>query len=193
MMLGEVVKDQNIKESFFGRFFKNSGFEISSIAGKGNDIQVLSDYMYAIMFSRRYRSENADRLKNALPIIPYPKSKEYYISLARKGSQLRQLHVKGDVDFGSVNFHFDENENDSHVVGKYSFKADKIYINASSYFDIVSSESWGFYIGGYQPLQKWLKDRKGIKLTENDVIHYKKMISIIGATITLMDEIDEIY
>jgi hypothetical protein len=32
------------------------------------------------------------------------------------------------------------------------------------------------YISGYQPAQKWLKDRAGQKLSFNDILHYQKII-----------------
>ncbi len=31
----------------------------------------------------------------------------------------------------------------------------------------------------YQPAQKWLKDRKGRKLTNEDIEHYQKIIKIL--------------
>jgi len=37
--------------------------------------------------------------------------------------------------------------------------------------------AWEFYIGGYQPAQKWLKDRKGRELSYDDIQHYQKIIS----------------
>ena len=39
----------------------------------------------------------------------------------------------------------------------------KVFINDTQYFDNVPKIAWDFFIGGYQPAQKWLKDRKGIK------------------------------
>ena len=52
-------------------------------------------------------------------------------------------------------------------------------------------EVWEFQIGGYQVLYKWLKDRKGRKLSIDDIIHYQKIIVALGQTIRLMAEIDE--
>lgn len=66
-----------------------------------------------------------------------------------------------------------------------------MFINNKSYFEI-SEKVWHFQIGAYQPLEKWLKDRKGKTLSENDIDHYKQMIAAIQRTIELMDEIDQI-
>ena len=47
------------------------------------------------------------------------------------------------------------------------------------------------YPGGYQPAQKWLKDRKGRTLTFDDIAHYRKIIAVLLETDRLMKEIDE--
>ncbi|HUH27497.1 type ISP restriction/modification enzyme, partial [Gelidibacter sp.] len=68
----------------------------------------------------------------------------------------------------------------------------KVYINDHQYFDKVPLVAWEFYIGGYQPAQKWLKDRKGRKLEFDDILHYQKIIVALTETDRLMREIDEI-
>ena len=52
--------------------------------------------------------------------------------------------------------------------------------------------AWNFHIGGYQPAQKWLKDRKGRVLTHEDITHYQKIIVALTETGRLMGEIDKI-
>ena len=71
-------------------------------------------------------------------------------------------------------------------------KTGKVWINDEQYFDNVPEVAWGFYIGGYQPAQKWLKDRKGRKLSFEDIQHYQKIIVALTQTDRLMKEIDKI-
>ncbi|MGD0342675.1 MAG: type ISP restriction/modification enzyme, partial [Bacteroidales bacterium] len=68
----------------------------------------------------------------------------------------------------------------------------KVWINSEQYFDNVPQVAWEFYIGGYQPAQKWLKDRKGRTLTYDDILHYQKIIVALSETDRLMKEIDKI-
>ncbi len=68
----------------------------------------------------------------------------------------------------------------------------KGYINDTQYFDNVPEIAWDFYIGGYQPAQKWLKDRKERKLEFEDILHYQKIIVALSETDRLMKEIDKI-
>ena len=51
---------------------------------------------------------------------------------------------------------------------------------------------WGFIVGAYAPLQKWLKDRSNTKLNGRDIKHYNMMINAIETTIETMNEIDRI-
>jgi len=68
----------------------------------------------------------------------------------------------------------------------------RVYINDRQYFDNVPTIAWNFYIGGYQPAQKWLKDRKGRKLNFEEVLHYRKIIVVLTLTNDIMKEIDKI-
>ena len=70
-------------------------------------------------------------------------------------------------------------------------KTGRVYINESQYFDGVPEVAWNFYIGGYQPAQKWLKDRKDRTLTYEDIFHYQKMIVALSETERIMGEVDE--
>ena len=66
-----------------------------------------------------------------------------------------------------------------------------VYINDTQYFEHVPPEAWNFYIGGYQPAQKWLKDRKGRTLGYDDVVHYQKIVRVLWETGGVMREVDE--
>jgi len=47
------------------------------------------------------------------------------------------------------------------TVDKPVNKDGNVYINDTQYFAYVPEVAYTIYIGGYQPAQKWLKDRKG--------------------------------
>lgn len=82
----------------------------------------------------------------------------------------------------------------TNVVGKPVFKDTKggmgrVWINDDQCFVDVPAIAWEFYIGGYQPAQKWLKDRKGRELSFADIKHYQKIIKILVETDRIMKEI----
>lgn len=66
----------------------------------------------------------------------------------------------------------------------------RVYINKHQYFADVPETAWDFYIGGYQPAQKWLKDRKGRALSYHDIGHYQKIVKILIGTDRIMGEIE---
>jgi predicted helicase len=69
----------------------------------------------------------------------------------------------------------------------------KVVINkAGEGFADVPEEVWNFHIGGYQVAHKWLKDRKGRTLSDEDAAHYRKVLLALAATIKEMAAIDEI-
>jgi type I restriction-modification system DNA methylase subunit len=66
----------------------------------------------------------------------------------------------------------------------------RVHINPHQYFADVPEIAWNFYIGGYQPAQKWLKDRRGRALSWEDIGHYQKIVKILAETDRIMREIE---
>ena len=73
---------------------------------------------------------------------------------------------------------------------QYTDNDQRVWVNASQYFEAVPKNVWEFHGGGYQPCQKWLKDRKGRKLSYDDMQHYRKIVVALNETIRVMGEID---
>ena len=76
--------------------------------------------------------------------------------------------------------------------GEDVFQLGRIWLNETQYFDQIPLVAWEFYIGGYQPAQKWLKDRRGRTLSYEDIRHYQKIIVALTETDRLMKVIDKI-
>jgi hypothetical protein len=64
-----------------------------------------------------------------------------------------------------------------HQDGQGGQVAGRMYINQTQYFEGIEPEVWEFQIGGYQVLNKWLKDRKGRRLSFDDIITTRKSSS----------------
>lgn len=75
------------------------------------------------------------------------------------------------------------------VVDKPHYQDGRVWINETQYFDAAPEVAWRFYIGGYQPAQKWLKDRKGHALSFEDVKHYQRILKILSETDRIMQTI----
>ena len=150
----------------------------------------LFDYIYAVLHSPTYRERYKEFLKIDFPRIPYPKNREQFRDLAEKGKELRLLHLMEDLP-NSIGVSFPQRG--SMQVDVYRWEDNRVYINSEQYFEGVPESAWNFFIGGYQPAQKWLKDRKGMTLSFEDVRHYQHIIYILQQTEQLMTEIDQKY
>lgn len=145
------------------------------------------DYIYGVLHCPAYRSTYAEFLKSDFPRIPWPVTPDEFWDVSAKGAALRKLHLMDAAAIGPTPFPF-LGEGGS-VVDKPRFEDGKVWINATQYFDNALEVSWGFYIGGYQPAQKWLKDRKGRALSFEDVKHYQRILKILSETDRIMGEI----
>lgn len=146
------------------------------------------DYIYGVLHCPAYRATYAEFLKIDFPRIPWPKTPDEFWDVSAKGHTLRQLHLMDPATIGETPYPF-TGEGDN-TVGKPRYEDGKVWINKTQYFDNAPEVSWGFYIGGYQPAQKWLKDRKGRALSFDDVKHYQRILKILSETDRIMQTIE---
>ena len=158
--------------------------EIESKVGQTTPESIF-DYIYGVLHSPSYREKYREFLKIDFPRIPYPETKDKFEHYRKYGEQLRKLHLMTDIPQSNVSFPMGGNC----VVDKPTYDNGRVYINETQYFDNVSQTAWDFYIGGYQPAQKYLKDRKGRTLTLNEVMHYENIITVLQETDRIMKEI----
>lgn len=154
--------------------------------GTPDEVEVL-DYIYGVLHCPTYRETYAEFLKIDFPRIPWPASPDEFWDVSAKGSALRKLHLMEPAAVGDTPYPFMGEGNS--VVDKPCFEDGKVWINATQYFDNAPEVSWEFYIGGYQPAQKWLKDRKGRALSFEDVKHYQRILKVLSETNRIMGEI----
>jgi Type ISP C-terminal specificity domain/N-6 DNA Methylase len=146
------------------------------------------DYIYAVLHSPTYREKYKEFLKIDFPRVPYPRDVSTFWSLVKLGGEIRQIHLlESEVVEEYITQYPEDGDN---MVGKIKYEEGKVYINENQYFDNVPSTAWNFYIGGYQPAQKWLKDRKDRVLSFEDILHYQKIIVALTETARIMQEID---
>lgn len=147
------------------------------------------DYIYGILHTPGYRQKYAEFLKTDFPRIPWPETSAAFWANADLGGELRRLHLMEAAAVGTPMYPF-TGEGDS-TVDKPRFADGKVWINANQGFENVPELAWNFYIGGYQPAQKWLKDRKGRTLNFDDIKHYQKIIKVLVETNRLMELLED--
>jgi hypothetical protein len=148
------------------------------------------DYIYAVLHSPTYREKYKEFLKIDFPKVPYPKDKTTFWQLVEFGGQIRQIHLLESPVIENYITRYPIGG--SNIVDKPIYIDGNVYINSEQYFANVPEIAWSFFIGGYQPAQKWLKDRKDRTLSMEDVFHYQKIIVALIETDRLMKEIDKV-
>jgi len=208
-----IVRKPNLNSEIVHQIAENLSFKFTNEKETTKDtfapIDIL-DYIYAVLHSPTYREKYKEFLKIDFPRVPYPKDQETFWQLVKLGGELRQIHlmespildklitkypVSGSNEVGKVRFEtYDYEATLPNEKGEFDYPdyLGAVYINDTQYFADVPNSAWEFYIGGYQPAQKWLKDRKGRTLVFEDILHYQKIIVALAETKRLMQEIDHI-
>ncbi|KEO90257.1 hypothetical protein EH31_09205 [Erythrobacter longus] len=175
---------------------ESGAFRTATGDSRPDEVKVF-DYIYGVLHCPQYRETYAEFLKIDFPRVPFPPSPEVFRTISGQGEALRRLHLMEDASIGDTAYRFDgeapEGQDNEVEKPRFELQPDgtgRVYINGKGtegqYFEGVPEVSWGFPIGGYQPAQKWLKDRKGRKLSFDDIRHYQKIIKILAETDGIM-------
>ena len=160
--------------------------KIDECVGNKTTPEQVFDYIYGVLHTPSYRERYKEFLKIDFPRIPYPENADEFNRIAAIGEKLRKLHLMQEIPQPlTVSF----NIPGDNIVSEVRFENGKVFINKTQCFENVTELAWNFYIGGYQPAQKWLKDRKNRTLTYDDIEHYRKIIAILLETHNLMQEL----
>jgi len=150
-------------------------------------------YIYAVSYSNIYRTKYAEFLKIDFPKVPFTTDYDLFIKMARLGKKLVDLHLmkSDELNIPVAKFQGDGDN----IVRKpvYDEKRGRVYINKTQYFEGIKENVWKYQIGGYQVLDKWLKDRKGRKLSLEEIKHYCKVVTALKKTMEIQEEIDKLY
>lgn len=159
-------------------------------------------YTYAVLHSPSYRSRYTEFLKIDFPRLPLPGSLDLFRDLTRLGGELVSLHLLESPKLDHFITSYTGPKKPE--VGRVSWSDETVWLDAAGTkkglraspgtigFRGVSEATWNFHIGGYQVCEKWLKDRKGRTLSQEDIEHYQKVIVALNETIGLMKEIDKV-
>jgi hypothetical protein len=174
--------------------------------GKSFGPRDLFDWNYAILHSPTYRQRYAEFLKSDFARLPLPASRGLFEALVPLGTELVALHL---LDGGTLRILTDpktvrlagHGEARVSLAPTFDSKLGRVIINPTRWFETVPEAAWNFHLGGYQPAQKWLKDRAakggqkpnpGRVLAPDDILHYRRIIAALARTAELMPEIDRI-
>ncbi|MFQ5965745.1 MAG: type ISP restriction/modification enzyme, partial [Candidatus Scalinduaceae bacterium] len=131
--------------------------------------------------------------KIEFPKVPFTKDFKLFQKMSDLGKELTELHLLKSKSLNNPISKFQGEGTNIVEKLKYNEKEKKVVINKNRYFEGVEKEIWEYQIGGYQVLDKWLKDRKGRRLTLDDIRHYCKVVTALKKTIEIQKKIDKLY
>jgi hypothetical protein len=206
------ILKNGIERTFFGvseleSYYKAENFTkdfrtfINAKYNKTYTPEQILGYIYAILHSPTYRSKYAEFLKIDFPRIPFTDSAGEFEKLSQLGYTLVQMHLLNQLPQGGNYLGMGAYKGeDDNVVNKPFFSAyppphnqggiGRLFINARQYFDNVPESVYNFHIGGYQVLDKYLKDRKTRTLTIDEIENVENVVKVLAFTIKQMELID---
>ena len=162
-------------------------------------------YIYSVLHSPDYRRNYEAYLKLDFPRVPVPSSAVLFRRLVEIGHELLAIHLLESPKTDEFITTYTGPKNPE--VGRVGWWNRTIWLDASKTnareghratksgtlgFHGVPKEVWNFHIGGYQVCHKWLKDRKGRMLSDEDITHYQKIVVALNETIRIMAEVDAV-
>jgi len=192
----------NLKLPFIKKFIKLYNLtEISIENYNSKDFDKIGKpiifYLYAILYSSKYREKWEKFLDYDMPRFPFPTDYQLFLEMSKKGKELAGVHLFKSEELSkikpSLKANFPKKGNNKIDKIKYLNSDQKISINDIQYFENIDEETWDFRIGGYQVLKQWLNRRKGDILTVNDINHFSMIVAILKKTTHFMDEVNPLY
>jgi predicted helicase len=173
-------------------FSKNFLESINTRLGYNPTPEEIFYYIYAILHSPEYRKRYGEFLKGDFPRVPITRNVNLFRQLGELGEELVNLHLMKSPLLNQTSSPF-INNGGGYIIdaGHPKYESGKVVINKQQDgFMDVPEAVWNFHVGGYQVCQKWLKDRKGRTLSQDDIEYYQKIVIALGQSIELMDKID---
>ena len=196
------VRVRNFKDPEVSKINQKIGLEMQDVKDTerkegGYLAEDLVYYIYALLHSDLYRKRYHELLQNDFPIIPYPRDKQMFLSLADLGKDLKKLHLTEDIPEDGPKVMLPNPSSLRNRVENIRTEYDgpgkiKVFFNDKQYFGNISAEAWNLEVSGYKAAEHWLIDRKKKKetLDNSDMKHFCNMIYALEETIKVKNEID---
>jgi predicted helicase len=194
--LKEGIYRSNIKQAFFKQLQEKFGIPIIP-----SSVRIFY-YIYAILSSSIYLETFKKHLKKDFPLIPFISDYQLFSQLSNFGERLAGIQLMKIMPPGQSILKGPEfkgsGDNIVIMTPTFTYKTvnrgdGKVYINKSQYFSNINQRLWGYKICGHQVLKKWLKDRKGRRLSDEEIDHYIRICHALQLSAAYRRAIDVLY
>jgi hypothetical protein len=190
MMLFESETPYQVRSANLDKTFVET---LSNAYGKKATPEEIFYYIYAVLYADTYRTRYAEFLKTDFPRVPFTKNHKLFLEMGKFGKQLVELHLLKAPALEKPAARFQGKGDNRMEKQRYDENERRVYINASQYFEGIEKDVWDYQIGGYQVLDKWLKDRKSRVLSLDEIRHYCRIATALKKTIEIQAAINRLY
>lgn len=182
---GRTQRSSNLTPAFVSRLSTKLGKELSP--------EDVFNYIVGIFHSSGYRERYAELLKMDFPRVPLTANVALYQKIAQLGGKLIPLFLmQSTVEPTPITSEFSDKQPTIERV-TYDEDMETVWIDKGTEFGFsgVTPEVWSFQVGGYQVCEKWLKNRKGRRLSREEIDWFRRVVPTLSEIQRVMNCIDE--
>jgi predicted helicase len=152
-------------------------------------------YLYGVLNAPGYQQEFEALLQVDFPRIPFTADYEAFCQMAERGQRLIQLHLLEAPDLQgmanlTVGYPVAGDDQVERGYPQYNPTEGRVHINPTQYFEGITQAMWDYKVGSYNPLEKWLKDRRGRTLSADDRRHYETFATAISKVVEELPQVE---
>jgi len=189
----QLFEEEGIKQKRIPNFTPEFLQALKESLGTEPTPEEIFYYIYAVLYSPTYRKRYEEFLKIGFPRIPLPSNYRVFKELSNLGKKLVELHLLKAPELNKTEIGFPKSGSNTVEKVSYDEGSQRVFINKEQYFEGISNKVWNYRIGSYQVMNKYLKDRKGRKLSLDEINHYMKVARAIQLTIEMQKKIYDVY
>lgn len=154
-------------------------------------------YVYAILYAPSYRERYASFLELDFPRVPFPRVWERFRAVAALGERLVDLHLLRAPELEAPDVRLEGPPGPVNLSERptgYRPEEERVVVTEEGHaFVGIRPDVWGFEIGGYRVLERWLRERARGRLARDEIEAFCKAATALGRTLELQEEIDRLY
>ncbi|MEC7984007.1 MAG: type ISP restriction/modification enzyme, partial [Myxococcota bacterium] len=156
------------------------------------DPEMMFHYIVGILHSNGFRRFFGQALLEDFPVVPIPHKRALFASVSRLGEKISAFHSR----YGAIlTQHPYPLKGESRLVARGRdyprWTSERVYINAESYFDGVPARAFAYRCGKYRVLDKWLRDRTGRELSDDEIARYRGVVCAVLGLVDTVPQLDE--
>ena len=145
------------------------------------------DYIIAFLHSNSFRTRYLESLKIGIPRIQFTSNQTLFQTLSDLGNRVKKVFDGTNTlkEKQMVELPLDV------MINSTQISNEKVFLNGEQEIVNLSSELFEQYLGGYQPIIRFLKKHRGEKIDANIANQFRQLCATLHSINKVMEHIDE--